>query len=108
MAKVKMAAKVLKIGNKSKAIADAKVAKPGASATGAKIEKTKSGPGKVVENARGRTLGMTSGLSIAKFQNLTLEQNRKKRLTDEQLADLWQREHPQSKAVQNGSIDAAM
>jgi hypothetical protein len=43
-----------------------------------------------------------------KYQNQTLEQNRKHRLSDEELANDWCREFPNSRAVLNGSIDAAM
>lgn len=72
-----------------------------------KVKKVKDGKPKTGPVAS-RMVGKTSGLTVLKYQNLTLEQNRKKRMTDEQLAAMWCKEHPESKAVQNGNIDAAM
>lgn len=76
----------------------AKVAQPGATRTGAKVEKTKAGKGQPGSSA-GRVLGKTSGLGIAKFQNKTLAENLKKKLTDEQLAKVWRIEFPNAKAT---------
>lgn len=59
--------------------------------TPAKVEKVKSGR---PTSQPGRFLGKTTGMSVAKFQNKTLEDNRKKRLTDAQLAKLWKSEFP--------------
>jgi len=103
-------ATVLKIGAKKTASGKAAVAtaKPGAATGGGKVTKVKEGKAKTGGAVAGAMVGKTTGLSILKYQNLTLEQNRKKRLTDEQLAQLWRSEHPNSKAVLNGNIDAAM
>lgn len=81
-----------------------KIAEPGAKDTGAEVKKTgRKAPPKSPIN-----LGKTTGLSIGKFQNKTLEDNRKAKLTDEELATLWCEEFPNSVAVQRGNIDANM
>lgn len=97
-------ATVLKI--KSKKTAAAQTAQPGAKRTGAKVA-IKGGKAKG-EPTEGRMLGRTSGLSVMKYQNQSLEQNRKRKLSDEQLAKEWCAEFPNSRAVRNGRIDAAM
>ena len=95
----------LKIVKRSKQSA-AKPAASGSARTGAKVEKVKSG--RRAASPAGTNIGLRSGLSIMKYQNQTLEQNRKHRLSDEELAKDWCREFPNSRAVQNGSIDAGM
>ena len=74
-----------------------KVAQAGSGKTGAKVEKTKSGKGQP-GSAQGRFIGRTTGLSVAKFQNKTLEDNLKKKLTDEQLVRVWKAEFPNAKS----------
>lgn len=66
--------------------------------TGSTVEKTKSGGIREPGGGSGRYVGKTSGLGVTKFQNLTLEQNKKKRLTDSQLAALWRKEFPNARA----------
>lgn len=56
----------------------------------------------------GALSGVTSGLGVSAFQNKTLEENRKKKLTDVQLAALWRKEFPKSKAVLAGRIDESL
>lgn len=46
----------------------------------------------------GRYVGRTSGLGVIDFQNKTLEDNRKKRMTDAQLAKVWRDEFPNARA----------
>lgn len=75
----------------------AKVAAAGSTKTGAKVEKIKAGKG-MPGSASGRNIGRTTGLSIAKFQNKTIEENRKRHLTDEQLVRLWKSEFPNAKS----------
>lgn len=77
--------------------AEAKTAKPGSKVTGAKVEKVKSGKGQPGA-AAGRFIGRTSGLGVTKFQNQSLETNKKRKLDDEQLALEWKREFPNAKA----------
>jgi len=74
---------------------EAKTAQPGSAKTGAKVEKVKAG--KSASNA-GRFTGRTTGMSIAKFQNKTIEDNRKKRLSDAQLVRVWKSEFPNAKS----------
>jgi len=76
----------------------ARVAASGSTRTGAKVEKVKSGKGQPGSSA-GRFIGRTSGLSVLKYQNESLERNRKQRLTDEQLAADWRREFPGARAT---------
>lgn len=63
--------------------------------TGAKAEKVK---GKAAAANAGRNTGRTSGLGVAKFQNQSIESNRKRKLTDEQLVKEWKAEFPNAKA----------
>lgn len=65
---------------------------------GSTVEKTKAGRAKEPGGGTGRYVGKTSGLGVTKFQNQTLEQNKKKRLTDSQLAALWRKEFPNARA----------
>lgn len=82
---------------KLKIVRREKSAQPGSKVTGAKVEKVKSGKGQPGA-AQGRFIGRTSGLSVTKFQNQSLETNRKRKLNDEQLALEWKREFPNAKA----------
>jgi hypothetical protein len=90
-------AKVLKIRSKGSVPATAKAAQPGSERTGAKVKKVKAGKGQP-GSAAGRYTGRTSGLSVTKFQNQSIETNRKRKLTDEALAQEWKREFPNAKA----------
>ena len=65
---------------KSKKTAPASVAVP---------EKAEKGPS--------RYKGLTSGLRVMEFQDKTLKDNVKAKLTDEQLAELWFAEFPRAK-----------
>lgn len=85
----------------------AKVAAAGSTRTGAKVEKVKGGRG-VPGSAAGRNIGKTTGLSIAKFQNKTIEENRKKHLSDAQLVRLWKSEFPNAKSNYTESIVAGV
>jgi hypothetical protein len=62
--------------------------------TGAKAEKGKAKGAAPVARYTGRT----SGLSVTQFQNQSIESNRKRKLTDEQLAKEWRNEFPNAKA----------
>lgn len=86
--------KTLKLIRKNDA---AKPAAAGSARTGAKVEKVKAGKG-TPGGAVGRYAGRTSGLSVTKFQNQSIESNRKRKLTDEQLAKEWRNEFPNAKA----------
>ena len=44
-----------------------------------------------------RYIGKTSNMRVAEYQNQTLSQNSKKKLTDEELAKDWRREFPNAK-----------
>ena len=79
------------------AAATAKPAASGSTKTGAKVEKTKSGKGQPGA-AVGRYTGRKSGLGVTKYQNQSIESNRKRKLTDEQLAHEWRDEFPNAKA----------
>lgn len=98
-------AKVLKIvkRRKDEDAAPVKTAKAGTARSGAKVEKSekseKSGRSRAASSeSTGRFLGATSGLGIAKFQNKTILENAKRRLTDEELAKMWRKEFPNAKA----------
>ena len=58
-------------------------------------EKTKSVGKKKTDK---KFSGKSSGLGIAKFQNATLEDNRKHKLSDKQLAKSWRSEFPKAKS----------
>ncbi len=75
----------------------AKTAASGSTKTGAKVEKVKAGKG-TPGGAVGRYTGRTSQLSVTKYQNQSIESNRKRKLTDEQLAREWKNEFPNAKA----------
>lgn len=95
-------AKVLKIvkRRKDEDAAPVKTAKAGTTRSGAKVEKSeKSGRSRSASSeSAGRFIGVTSGLGIAKFQNKTILENAKRRLTDEELAKAWRKEFPNAKA----------
>lgn len=76
---------------------EVKTAKPGSAKTGAKVEKVKSGKGQPGSSV-GRFTGRTTGLSVTKYQNQSIEQNLKRRKSDEELALEWKREFPDAKA----------
>jgi len=83
-------------------VPEAKTAQPGSTRTGAKVEKVKDG--RRATSAAGRFTGRTTGLSIAKFQNKTIEDNRKKRLSDAALVRVWKQEFPNAKSDYTESI----
>jgi hypothetical protein len=85
----------LKIVKRTTAEAAPKTAQAGPARTGAKVVKTKEGKGPATT---GRFLGVTTGLSVTKFQNDTIARNAKAKLTDAQLAALWKKEFPNAKA----------
>jgi len=88
----------LKLIRKNATVAAAKPAAAGSARTGAKVEKVKAGKGAAPGGAVGRYSGRTSGLSVTKFQNQSIESNRKRKQTDEQLAKEWRNEFPNAKA----------
>lgn len=85
-----------------------KTAQAGNVKTGAKVEKVKAGRRGSSEGVPGRFIGKTTGLSISKFQNRTIEDNRKKRLTDEQLVRVWKSEFPNAKSDYTPQIVAGV
>lgn len=89
-------AKKLKIVRRS-APETARPAAAGSTRTGARVEKTKAGKGQPGSSA-GRFIGKTSGLSVLKYQNQSLENNRKRRKDDETLAKEWRNEFPGARA----------
>lgn len=84
-----MAAEVVKIPKRRKAD------KPEATAKATKSGKRVS-PGK--KNPGNRFVGKTTGLGVLEYQNQSLENNRKAKKTDEQLAAEWRKEFPMAKA----------
>lgn len=103
-------AKVLRIKSKSQREAETSGSNPSKAArgdsgkSGAKVTKVaSSGKGSGERATAGKYTGKTSGLGVTKFQNLTLEQNMKKRLTDDQLAALWKKEFPNATADYDAS-----
>jgi hypothetical protein len=62
-----------------------------------KAVKTKAGKGTPGEGA-GRFTGATTGLGVTKFQNQTLANNLKNKLSDAELAASWREEFPNAKA----------
>lgn len=50
------------------------------------------------EKGPSRYKGLTTGLRVMEFQDKTLKDNFKAKLTDEQLAELWRSEFPRAKA----------
>lgn len=56
--------------------------------------KKKAAPKAAAAPVGNRFTGATTGLGVTEFQNQTLAQNFKKKLTDEQLAALWRKEFP--------------
>lgn len=83
--------------------ASTKAAKPEA--------KAKAQAPKAEKEARsGVNIGKTSGLRVMAYQDHTFAINDKpeRRLTDEELAQDWRNEFPNSRAVQNGRITADM
>lgn len=91
-------AKVLKIRKKS-AVAEEPVRGRKGKAE-VEVKRTRPGTPKGRDAApnAGRYKGKTSGLGVTVFQNQTIEQNKKKRMTDAQLAELWRREFPNARA----------
>ena len=85
-------AKILKIRGKKAGAAEA----PEKGKTKLKVE---SKPSRGPASQPGRFLGRTTGMSVAKFQNKTLEDNRKKHLTDAALAKVWRDEFPNARAT---------
>ena len=77
--------------------AEEKTAAAGSKRTGAKVEKTKAGkrePG----GGAGRYTGVTTGLSVTKYQNKTILDNMKAKKTDDEIAAMWRREFPNARA----------
>lgn len=107
LAKRTSMAQKLKIVSRTKsaeaAKASAKTAQPGTTKTGAKVVKTKEGKGQP-GSSQGRFLGITSGLGVAKFQNQTFDNQKKRKLTDAQIAALWTKEFPNAKATYNAEM----
>lgn len=87
---------------------EAKTAQPGTTKTGAKVEKVKAGRRTSSEGIPGRFIGKTTGLSVTKFQNRTIEENRKRRLTDDQLVKVWKAEFPNAKSDYTPQIVAGV
>lgn len=77
--------------------ASSKTTQSGSGKAGTKVEKVKAGR-KGGNAAAGRFTGRTTGLSVTKFQNKSIEDNRKKKLTDEELVQLWKSEFPNAKS----------
>lgn len=86
---------------------EARAAQPGTTKTGAKVEKVKAGKGQP-GSAAGRFIGRTTGLSVTKFQNKSLEDNRKRHLSDTQLVRLWKSEFPNAKSNYTEAIVAGV
>lgn len=56
------------------------------------------------EKGSSRYVGLTSGLRITEFQNKTLLDNRRNKLTDEQLAKSWRDEFPKAAAFTDKTV----
>lgn len=85
-------AKKLKLVEAAVAVkAGRKVAKPGVETTGAEVKKTGKSKTPATE---GRYIGKETGMRVAKYQNYSLEKNRKEKKTDEELAADWNAEFP--------------
>lgn len=100
-----MAKQKLKIVSRTKTAeeAKAKTAQPGTTKTGAKVVKTKAGKGQP-GSSQGRFIGVTSGLGVTKFQNQTFDNQKKRKLTDAQIAALWSKEFPNAKATYSAEM----
>ena len=57
----------------------------------------KEGGGKKKDTS-GRYKGATTGMGVAEYQNYSLEQNRKRKKSDEVLAREWKKEFPNARA----------
>lgn len=82
-------AKVTKFKKRDKDEDDEKPVKKGKSEK--RTSEGKANPGN-------RYTGVTSGLGVTEFQNKTILDNPKKKLTDEAIAKLWRKEFPKAKA----------
>lgn len=55
-------------------------------------------------SAPSRYKGVTTGMRVMEFQDHTLKENFKNKLTDEQLAELWRTEFPRAKKFTAGIV----
>lgn len=80
------------------------VGKKPASKAAAPVAVAAAPAAKKAKASEGKYIGATSGLRVGVFQNKTLEDNRKKKLTDEELVALWNAEYPNARTGYNLEI----